>query len=262
VEGATYTWTREQLEAVLDEDGLEVAERVLGAEPAGGARAVTLHRPTGRADHPAMVDALLANLAVGRARRPQPERDDKRLTAWNAIAARGLMDAGRTFNDSAMLADGALTAHWLATTVVRPDGVVREPDDPSVASVRLLEDAAHLVSALLTAAEVTGDHAMRDRAVALHADTLGRFAAGASLFTTPEDTDLPVRPREGGDSAVPTGSSTAIENAARIGRATGDGAHLDFARAALRQWWAIADFAPEQAGRALAAAVALELGGE
>jgi uncharacterized protein YyaL (SSP411 family) len=96
----------------------------------------------------------------------------------------------------------------------------------------------------------------------LHHGTLDRFAGGSSLFMTPAVNDLPVRPREGGDSAVPAGSSTTIENAVRLGLATGDASHLAFARSALGQMWAVADFAPEQAGRSLGAAVALELAGD
>jgi hypothetical protein len=61
---------------------------------------------------------------------------------------------------------------------------------------------------------------------------------------------------------VPAGSSTTIQNAVRLGLADGDTAQLAFARAALPQVWAVADFAPEQAGRSLAAAVALELAGD
>ena len=60
---------------------------------------------------------------------------------------------------------------------------------------------------------------------------------------------------------MPAGSSTAIENAVRIGLAVEDAPHLEWAWTALGQMWAVADFAPEQAGRALAAAVALELAG-
>jgi uncharacterized protein YyaL (SSP411 family) len=259
VEGASYTWTRDQLAAVLDASDLDLAERMLGAEPAGSMREVTLHRPGGRAERATEVDRLLAALAVARAARPQPDRDEKRLTAWNAIAARGLIEAGVAFDDAATVADGMATAQWLERTVVRADGVVREPDDASVASVRLLEDAAHLVSAMLSAADATADAEMLQRAATLHTDTLDRFAEGPALFMTPAANDLPLRSRDGGDTAMPAGSSTAIENAVRIGVATGDASHLGFAREALTQMWGIADFAPEQAGRSLAAAVALGL---
>jgi uncharacterized protein len=262
VEGATYTWTRAQLAAVLDAGELGTAERELGAPLPGDDAAVTLHRPGGRERDAAAVDAVLAKLGAARAARPQPDRDTKRLTAWNAIAARGLLDAGRVFDDAAMVEDGVAVVRWLESAVARPDGVLREPDDASVTTTRLLEDAAHLASALLTAADADGDAAFLARAAALHADCIERFSDGATFYMTPAGNDLPVRPREGGDSALPSGSSTVIENAVRLGAATGDAAHYAFARGALGQWRAVAESAPEQAGRALAAAVALEEAGE
>ena len=261
VEGATYTWTRDQLVAVLDDSEMGLAVERLGAEPSGSTRAVTLHRPDGRGDDADAVDAVLAKLAAARAARPQPERDGKLLTSWNAMAARGLMDAGRAFGDRSMVETGMATLDVLLSCAVRADGVVRESSDPAVADVRLLEDAAHLVSALLTAADATDDPTFLGRAADLHADAVERFGDGSILYLTPLDTDLPVRAREGGDSAVPTGASTTIENAVRLGTATADAAQFAFARAALSQMWSLADFAPEQAGRTLSAAVLLEMAG-
>jgi uncharacterized protein len=259
VEGATYTWSRPELESALTSDELALAVEELGAEPAGSPRQTTLHRPRGRAHRPDDVDAVLAKLAAARAARPQPDVDGKSLTAWNAIAARGLVDAGGVFGDERLVGEGVATVDFLLDSATRADGLVREASDPSVAHVRILEDAAHLVAALLTAADATGEAARLDRAVELQADTLGRFADGHLLYMTPPESDLPVRPREGGDSAVPSGAATTIENAVRLGLAAADASQLAFARAALAQMWAIADFSPEMAGRSLAAAVAIEI---
>jgi len=259
VEGTTYTWTRAQLEEALDADGVALCERELGAEPEGSLRAVTLHRPGGRTGDAAVVDSVLAKLAQARALRPQPDVDGKTLTAWNAIAAKGLIEAGTEFGDAVMVEAGVKAALYLDATAAMPTGVLREPNDPSVASVRLLEDAAHLVAALLACADATGDGAVRERAAALHADTLARFADGPVLYAVPDDTDLPLRIREGGDGAMPSGASTTILNAVRLGRATGDESYLDFAESALEQMWSMVDFAPEQTGRTLAVAVELEL---
>ena len=259
VEGASYTWTRTQLAEALSPAELAVADEALGAEVIGDSPGTLIRRASG--SQPEAVDAVLTKLAAARALRPRPDVDTKMLTAWNALAARGLMDAGAAFDDDAMVADGVALTRRLVATVLTPTGVLREATDPSVANVRLLEDAAHLVSAMLTAAEATGDSDLLGAARALHEDTLCRFAEGHVLYMTPGVGDLPVRPREGGDSAVPAGSSTTIQNAVRLGRADGDAGRLDFARRALSQVWAVADFAPEQAGRALEAAVTLENAG-
>ena len=260
VEGASYTWTRAQLATVLDSEELAIADAALGADSIGDEPSTLIRRAIG--EHPAAaVDRVIAKLAQARATRPQPDTDTKTLTAWNAIAARGLIDAGVAFGEPELVADGVALARRLLRAAVTPTGVLREPGDASVAHVRLLEDAAHLVSAALTATEATGDKGLLDKARALHIDTLERFAEGHVLYMTPDAGDLPVRPREGGDSAVPAGSSTTIQNAVRLGLSDGDVGQLAFARRALSQVWAVADFAPEQAGRSLAAAVALERAG-
>ena len=258
IEGASYTWTREQLTAALSPDQLVVADAALGAGDAVGDVPVTLIRAK-EAPEGAVLDAVIADLAAARARRPQPDRDTKTLTAWNAIAARGLIDAGVVFDESGMVADGVSLVRRLLEATATPTGVIREPDEPSAAGVRLLEDAAHLVSALLTASQAIEDDELAAAARAIHRETLGRFGDGHVLFMTPEAGDLPVRPREGGDSAMPAGSTTTVQNAVRIAIEDGDQAQADFAHDALEQFRAVIDFMPEQAGRALATATALEL---
>lgn len=258
VEGATYTWTRAQLTAALTPAQAAVADAGLGTDAARGEEPVTLARTGGGCTSPEVAE-VLSRLAEARAGRQQPDTDTKTLTAWNALTARGLVDAGVEFGDEESLAEGVTLARTLLRVASTPDGVLREPHDPAVAHVRLLEDAAHLVAALLSAADAVDDPALRDEARALHSGTLARFADGHLLYMTPGVGDLPVRPREGGDSAIPAGASTTIQNAVRLGLIDGDASLFAFARTALRQMWAVADFAPEQAGRALAAAVALEL---
>lgn len=257
-EGAPYEWTRAEIESVLGPDGARLAETALGAEPAGSSRPFTLAR-SGPADD--ALDDVLVTLLAARQRKPQPDLDAKVLTSWNAMAARGLMDAGAAFDDPRTAVLGVDVAVALTDRAVADSGVLRESDDASVARVRLLEDAAHLVAALLSAYEVSGTVTLVERAEALHRDTIDRFADGTVLYAAPDAGDLPVRPRESGDAAWPSGASTATENALRLGLLLEDAGHLAFARAALGQFWAIADFAPEHAGRALAVAARLEAAG-
>jgi uncharacterized protein YyaL (SSP411 family) len=179
------------------------------------------------------------------------------ITSWNALLARGLMEAGDRFGDPGMSALGLSTLVFVMERALTPDGLLHVPGDPSVTDVRLIEDGAHVTAACLTAFEVTGDRIWLDRAVRQHADTLERFAGDGMLYMTPADTELPVRPREQSDQPAPSGAATTIESAVRLAEATGDETYREWAAAALRQFWAIADFAPEHAGRALEAALRL-----
>src|SRR3954447_22952004 len=97
VEGLTYVWTVEELRAALGEDAPK-AIAWFGATPEGnfhegppGANVLESRGPEPDAETRARIRATL--LAV-RDRRPQPGRDDKRLTSWNALMIAALADAG------------------------------------------------------------------------------------------------------------------------------------------------------------------------
>jgi uncharacterized protein YyaL (SSP411 family) len=255
IEGGAYQWTREQLRSALAPPAYDVAVRELGAD--AEEEPFTLVRPRGRADDPGIVDGVLDAMRAERERRPRPERDSKVVTSWNALLARGLMEAGTRFGDPAMASLGLGTLVSLMERALTPDGLVHVPGDPSVAGVRLLEDYAHVAAACLSALDVTGDPVWLERAVNMHADTLERFATDDVLYMTSVDTELPVRPREQSDQPMPSGAATAIDNAARLAEATGDDGYLEYATTALKRFWAITDVAPEHAGRALEAALRL-----
>jgi uncharacterized protein YyaL (SSP411 family) len=258
IEGATYVWTRKQLRAALAGPAYDIATSLLGAD--AEEEPFTLARTHGRADRPEIVDGVLAAILAERDHRPAPERDDKVITSWNAIAARGLMEAGARFGDRVMSALGLESLVALLERALRPDGPVHVLEDPSVADVRLIEDAAHAGAACLTAFDITADAAWLERAVRLHKDTVDIFADEGVLYMCAAATELPVRPREQSDQPMPTGAAVAIENAVRLAEATGKDEYQEFAEGALRQFWAIADFAPEHAGKALEAATRMVRG--
>ena len=72
------------------------------------------------------VAAVLEKLARVRASRVRPELDTKVLTSWNALAARGLIEAGRAFDDPAMTALGVETLREVESAATRGDEVVHE----------------------------------------------------------------------------------------------------------------------------------------
>jgi uncharacterized protein YyaL (SSP411 family) len=257
IEGGAYLWTREQLRSALAPPAYDVATRELGADAED--EPFTLTRAHGRAGESGIVDGVLDAIRAERERRPRPERDPKVVTSWNALTARGLMEAGTRFGDPAMASLGLATLMSVMEHALTPEGLVHVPGDASVAGVRLLEDSAHVTAACLSALDVTGDPVWLERAVDMHADTLERFAVDDVLYMTSAETELPVRPREQSDQPMPSGAATAIDNAVRLAEATGEGGYLEYATTALKRFWAITDVAPEHAGRALEAAVRIAL---
>ncbi len=257
-EGSTYVWSWSELLDLLDADELDLAQAKLGVDRGGtweGSSILT--RRAGRSGDTQVdsaVDAVLDKLAAARALRPQPGADTKVVVSWNAMLARALLEAAEAFDLPAARAAGLALTDMLLARAVAGDGVLHVLDDPAVASVRLVEDAAHLAAAALAAHAATGDAAFLAAARDLHADAIARFGDGSELYMTPTVTDLPVRPREAGDQPAPSGASTLVESAVLLLELTGEAGYRDFVEGALPTFWAAADFAPETAGRALAAA--------
>src|SRR4051794_7298168 len=91
-EGLTYVWTPEQVREALSPEQAEAAMAHYGIEEIGNFEGSTILRPVG--DPPPGIDGIRAALLEARDRRPQPARDDKAITAWNALAVTALAEAG------------------------------------------------------------------------------------------------------------------------------------------------------------------------
>ena len=253
-EGLTYTWTWEQAAEVLTEDELDLARRALDLTPAGNWEATNvLTRRDGLGDEPEAVDAVLAKLLEARAKRPQPERDDKALVSWNGLLAAGLIDAGKAFQDEDIRAEGlALLERLMESAVVDDTEVVHLVGDEASAAVRLPEDAAALVRAMLAANAAEPNAGHLERASAIVGRALDLFAAYDVVYMRPDKTELPVRPRETHDGATASGAHLLALDVVRLGR-TGDEKLLAKGRRLLERTVEQASSSPFAVGTALQA---------
>jgi uncharacterized protein len=259
-EGKTYVWSFEELAGLLGEQELALAEECLSVTRAGNWEDVNiLTRPDGRDGRSEQVDRLLARLFEERRKRTQPDRDDKVIVSWNALAARGLMAGGIAIGDESIANRGVhLTRALLDQAVDANDGVVRivGADD----GIRLLEDAAGLAVACLDAWRLSGDDKLLAAAGRLMQKARDRFYDGdGTWYMTPEDTELPVRPREQHDSPLPSGPSLAALASLQLALATGDDIHRQAAEKTLARLISLAERSPFAAGTALSAALGLAM---
>jgi uncharacterized protein len=197
VEGLTYTWERGDVD-----DALLV--------PFEGGRFIV----RGELD-----DETRARLATVRARRSQPPRDDKVITAWNGLALAALAQGGRVE-----------AATRLATFLLGPlstaEGRLHRTWRGGVAKgTGYLEDYADVAHGLMELHVATGDpsylreaHRLALLAVDLFADTeLGGF------FQAPADAEqLVVRKKDIDDHPTPSGSSMLAYVLLRLARIWGD----------------------------------------
>jgi uncharacterized protein len=229
VEGATYTWTAAEIEAVLGPDA-PAFERAFGVEPKGNWEGTNVLSRVGE------VSDVLANAAERlweiRERRPQPARDDKVLAAWNGLAIAAFADAARAWTGAAeheraewARAIAVRVAQAVVERLVDADGRVgRSWRAGRATGLGVLEDHANLAEALLALYEATFDERWFDAARRIADRILADFRDPAGgWFDTPADaTGLITRPKDVQDNAVPSGNATTVLVLLRLAAWTGE----------------------------------------
>jgi hypothetical protein len=225
-EGASYVWSRAEIERVL---GAEQAEAFLAVyelvpmpeHPELGVLRVRLPlaepldktRTEDAAALLARFDVAREALLARRAMRPQPLRDDKVLAAWNGLAIRGLVDAAAALGRPEYLRRAERAAHFVLARLRTQEGTLRRSYIAGQAREDgVLDDYAFLADGLLALGEATGDPRWLAAARRLADVLLARFedASGGGFFLTPEGSSLLVRPKPFEDGDLPSGNGVAL----------------------------------------------------
>lgn len=264
-EGSTYVWTREQLRDVLGDDDGDWAATVFGVTTVGtfehGSSVLQLLDDPDDADRLARIrDALLKV----RARRVQPGRDGKVVTAWNGLAITALAEAGVALGRP----DLVEAAHRCATTLLDlhlVDGRLRRVSLGGLVgeSVGILEDYAALATGLLAVHQLTGSAELLAAAQGLVDAALRHFAdpdRPGRWFDSADDAEtLMVRPGDPLDGATPAGASLLAEALLTIAHLSDAGRTGGYAQAAAQTLLAHSTLlaaAPRSAGHWLTVAEA------
>jgi uncharacterized protein len=251
VEGRYFVWPYDELVEVIgeaDRDPQLFAE-FLGAVPEGNWEGVNvLHRPVDRASfaqaHGLGLDALderfervRSALLARRAERVPPGVDTKVLTSWNALAVRGLVQAGVLLDEPGWVHAGAAAADLLHDRLVVGGRLHHVLTGTQVSVPAFLEDVAALALADLHLLQATGEQVWFDRAVALAEDAEARFhddGAGGWFQTAADAERLYTRPKDSFDNATPAGTSVMVEVCRLLAGLTGEARWHDRAAEGVR----------------------------
>jgi uncharacterized protein YyaL (SSP411 family) len=264
VEGSHYVWEKAAVRSALDEDeyavfaahhGLDLppnfehhAHHLLVAQPLAALAAAGHASPEQLA---ALLASARAKLLALRDRRVRPERDEKILVSWNALAIRALATAARVLErpDLAQVATEALrylhAQHWR-------DGRLLASSDGGEARLNAyLDDYVFLADAILELATVRFDARELQFACELLEVVLSAFADernGGFYFTSADHETLISRPKSFGDEALPAGNGIAAIVLQRLGFLLGESRYLVAAERTLRAaWQAVQEYPPGHA---------------
>ncbi len=263
IEGATFTWTADEIAATLAAGGagddVDLLAAAYDVRPEGNWEGVTIlsrARPTAELATrfglaPAEVDRRLAHdrglLLERRRTRPQPARDDKALAAWNGLAIAAFAEASRALEWASepglaaraaayrTIATGAAEA--IVSGLMGADGRLRRSwKDGRATAPGVLDDYADLAEGLLALYAATFDERWFGLARRIADTILEHFAdpVGGFFDTADDHETLVARPKDLQDNATPSGSAMATTVLLRLAALTGERRYRSAAEAALR----------------------------
>ncbi len=232
-EGLTYLWTPKEIEDVLGDD----AERFVQSYPVtqeGNFEGRNILTWIGSPEERSSLAPLRNRLLEARQQRPQPERDEKVLTAWNGLALAALAEAGVALKEERFLSMARQQAVFLLDEM--RDDESRMYRTWSHGQARLqgyLDDHAHLIDGLIALYQADWDLRWLRAAQSLADQMLAHYWDDGFYDTADDHEDLIVRPRNRQDNALPSGGSMASLALLQLARFYADDRYVRHAEAEL-----------------------------
>ncbi len=247
-EGLFFVWKQNEIKSILPADLANLAIDLFSVSKAGNFEGrnilnlslsldeyAKLHKMQ-LSDLFTQVDKIRKLLWQTREKRPHPLRDDKVVTAWNAMVISALAEADIVLHQSDYLQHAKQTAEFLWQNNRMESGrLLRAYLNGNASVVAAQEDYAYFAEALLRLYDATDDVSWLKKSIAITKIMLedfwdeeqgGFFMAGQSKIAAQMH-----RLKEVHDGAIPSGNSVAVRVLAELYTRTGEQLYLDKALA-------------------------------
>ncbi len=250
-EGWYFTWTPEELDRVLGKERAEIIKKyysvgmipdfegryILHTEKTADETAAALHITKKKLI--TVVDESRELLYAERNKRPAPLRDEKILTAWNALMISAYARAGLAFNNQDYVNRAATAARFTMKHLFKDHRLFRSYKDDSARHNAYLNDYAFLIAAMIDLYEADHDIGWLEKALELD-NVLKIFYEdkenGGFFMTSTDHENLIAREKPYYDSAIPSGNAVAVLNLLRLHSFTTDYRYKQRAEKALKSF--------------------------
>ena len=257
-EGKFYVWTTEEFQRVLEAEDSERWESVLRLSPEGNFTDEATRKKSGanivhltasikkwaqkagvpEAEFETEWTRIRDRLYRVREQRIHPLKDDKILTDWNGLMIAALALGARILNKPEYETAARKAADFVLQKMRDAQGrLYHRFRDGELAVEAHAADYAFLIHGLLSLYQTTFDLKFAEQARELQQEMTTNFwdDENGGFFSTPAgNVELPVRPKELYDGAIPSANSVALFNLLFLSRLTGNPQWEDRARAQIR----------------------------
>jgi len=259
-EGKFYVWTKAEVEGLLTPLEFEAFVRRFGldAQPNfEGAWHLHVHRSIDETaaalDRPAMsvgwgIDAARAKLLAARSTRVWPARDEKVLTAWNALMIKGLAVAARVLRRPDLTAAACAAVDFIHAHLWRDGRLLASYKDGRANLPAYLDDYAYLADALLELLQTrwrTRDLEFLRDIVEVLLEKFEDGQAGGFFFTASDHERLIHRSKTFSDDSTPAGNGVAASVLCRLGYLLAEMRYLRAAERTLVAAWPLLSRYPQ-----------------
>ncbi|HXS56779.1 MAG TPA: thioredoxin domain-containing protein [Hanamia sp.] len=227
-EGKFYVWTREEIGSILQNDqnlyfdlygitsqgnwehNKNIPDINFGEEQLAEKYGFT------EIEFAKKIAALNKKLFAVREKRIRPATDDKILTAWNALMAKGFIDAYKAFGEEDFLNSARRNLNFLiARLCTKDNSLFRNYKNGKASIFGFLDDYAFLISALIEFYQVNFEEAYLQKARQLTEYVQAHFfdeETGMFLYTDDQHSNLIARKMELTDNVIPSSNSEMAKN--------------------------------------------------
>ncbi|MBT8419351.1 MAG: thioredoxin domain-containing protein [Gammaproteobacteria bacterium] len=259
-EGKFYIWSKEEMRELLTAAEHCVARLRFGLDSppnmegkwhlhiAADAERLARECDTDGESLGRLLASIRQKLFMARERRARPHRDEKILTAWNALMIKGMATAGRTLKETRFTQSAEKALAFVRQGLWRDGRLLATYKDGRAHLSAYLDDYVFMIDAILELLQDRWRNDDLDFARELAEVVLAEFEDrenGGFYFTANDHEPLIHRPKPMADEALPAGNGIAARVFNRLGHLLGEARYLMAAERTLRASWSALNRFPQ-----------------
>ncbi|WP_341349008.1 hypothetical protein [Fervidicella metallireducens] len=241
-EGKFYVWSLNELREVLNQEDMDLVEKVYNLSEEGNFEDEATGRKLGvnifyqnqsfdklrdelqLEDIQKKLERIRQKLFDVREKRQKPLLDDKILVDWNGLTIAALSKAYKALGNEKYIEAARNAAEFILKGLEKNKRLLHMYRDGQWKVYGNLDDYAFMIWGLIELYEATFDIRYLETALKLNEDVFKYFAdknSGGFYFTPNDNEELLIRNKEIYDGAIPSGNSVMMLNLLRLARITG-----------------------------------------